>query len=361
MPPEWRYAPETESGRDPRLDLLRGVCLFKMVWNHFWRTPLHVVHQWTGFVSAAEGFFLISGVVVGLVHTRRVETQGWRTSARQLWRRAAELYAANLGLVAVLASLEAAGWLPERYIVGRLWQEGWGALLSFEHPYYLQVLPRYSVFLALTPLVLWLLRRRGAAWVLLGSVVLWAGNLASGGRLALPGLEAGAARGFPSASWQLIFFVGVILGAATSRGKRLELSPKVVAAAAASWLVLVWWHAELLAGAATVSAWLADRPLVAPLRVVNLLAAAVVCWWAVDRCWRPINRGVGALLMPFGRLALSAYLLHVVFAWVGLAVLSRAGVPVHQAGWRIVPLVAAAVAGLWWLLRRDALGGWVPR
>lgn len=361
MPPEWRYTPESHGGRDPRLDLLRGLCLFKMVCNHLWRTPLHVVHQWTGFVSAAEGFFLISGVVVGLVHTRRVEAQGWQASARQLWRRAAELYAANLGLVVLLASLEAARWLPEGYIVRRLWREGWGSLLSFEHPYYLQVLPRYSVFLAATPLVLWLLRRWGAAVVLLGSAALWAGNLGTGGRLALPGLEAGAAQGFPSSSWQLIFFAGVVFGAATARGRRRELHPMAVGAAGVSWLLLIWWHAELLAGAVTIAPWLADRPLVAPLRALNLLVAAIVCWWVVDRCWRPIDRLAGPLLLPFGRLALSAYLLHVLVAWAGLAVLTRAGVPLHRAGWELVPLVAAVVASLWWLLQRESLGRLVPR
>ena len=35
-----RYDPG-ESARDLRLDLLRGLCLFKMVFNHLWHTPLH--------------------------------------------------------------------------------------------------------------------------------------------------------------------------------------------------------------------------------------------------------------------------------------------------------------------------------
>jgi hypothetical protein len=65
--------------------------------------------------------------------------------------------------------------------------------------------------------------------------------------------------------------------------------------------------------------------------------------------------------MPFGRFALTAYLLHVVVVWLGLALLLRTGLVLHRQGWELVPVVAVAVIGMWWLLRREALAGWVPR
>jgi hypothetical protein len=364
LPPEWRYAPAPDGGRDLRLDLLRGVCLFKMILNHLWRTPLHVVHLWTGFVSAAEGFFLISGVVVGIVHSRRIERHGWQPSAVQLWRRAAELAAANIALVLLLASIEVAGWLPVRPVAERFWNEGWGALFSFEHPYYLHVLPRYCVFLAVAPLVLWVLRRVGPALVVAASAALWAGNWLTQGSLALPMVETRAAEGFPSASWQLIFFLGLVIGASPSMWPRWLLHPGAVGACLVVWIGMVWWHLELVRGQWPLGAmgmWWTDRPLVAPVRIVNLLVAAVVCWWLVDRCWRPLSRFLGPVVMPFGRFALTAYLLHVVVVWLGLALLLRTGLVLHRQGWELVPVVAVAVIGMWWLLRREALAGWVPR
>lgn len=349
-------------GRDQRLDFLRGLCLFKMVCNHLWRTPLHVVHQWTGFVSAAEGFFLISGVVVGMVHTRRIDGSGWDVSARQSWRRAGELYLANVGLVLLLASFEAARLLPQRPILDRFWGEGWTALLSFEHPYYLQVLPRYSVFLAVTPLVFLVLRRWGPGVVLALSGGVWAANWLSGGRLAVPMLEAGGAEGFPSSSWQVVFFAGLVLGATRSRWRGWVARPIVVAGALAVWILLIWWHLELLHGRTVWSVgpgvW-TDRSLLAPLRLLNLFVAAIVCWAVVDRCWRPLDRALGPLLMPFGRFALRAFLLHVVVAWVGLAVLLQ--LPLVLEGWELVPMVVVAVWSLWWTLRREWFAQVVPR
>src|SRR5215218_3733366 len=64
----WRYVPAGK--RDQRLDLLRGYCVFAMTVDHLDApTWLYVV---TGgnrfFVSAAEGFLFISGVVMGIVY-----------------------------------------------------------------------------------------------------------------------------------------------------------------------------------------------------------------------------------------------------------------------------------------------------
>src|SRR4051794_8322784 len=67
----WRYA---EAGkRDLRLDLLRGFAVFAMVVDHI--GGVSWFHLLSGgnrfFVSAAEVFVFISGLMVGLIYTEQ--------------------------------------------------------------------------------------------------------------------------------------------------------------------------------------------------------------------------------------------------------------------------------------------------
>ncbi|MGE3272240.1 MAG: OpgC domain-containing protein, partial [Chloroflexota bacterium] len=65
-------------GRDPRLDLLRGFCVFAMVVDHIGGTSwLYALTGGnTGPVTAAEGFVFLSGLVLGMVSRRRVVRDG---------------------------------------------------------------------------------------------------------------------------------------------------------------------------------------------------------------------------------------------------------------------------------------------
>src|SRR5262249_10366614 len=96
----WRYG---ESGRrDRRFDLLRGYCVFAMTVDHLDApTWLYVL---TGgnrfFVSAAEGFLFISGLVMGVVYRPIAERIGLAAAAAKALKRALLLYA-----VTVLATI----------------------------------------------------------------------------------------------------------------------------------------------------------------------------------------------------------------------------------------------------------------
>ncbi|MDP9371380.1 MAG: OpgC domain-containing protein, partial [Chloroflexota bacterium] len=74
----WRYA--EPGGRDLRLDLLRGFAVFAMAVDHLggpsWLYALTGGNRF--FVSAAEGFVFISGVVAGIVYGARARRDGLR-------------------------------------------------------------------------------------------------------------------------------------------------------------------------------------------------------------------------------------------------------------------------------------------
>lgn len=358
----WSY--RAEGSRDLRLDYLRGLCLIKMVFNHLFRTPLHALNHWIGFVTAAEGFFFISGVVVGIVHTRRSRERGLAATSRQVLTRSAQLYLANLALVFLFVSLETAGWLG----YGRfdpLWAESfrWTELFGFGQPYFLHVLPRYVVFLALTPLALWALVRGRGGWVLAVSFGLWALNQALGGGQRIPGVERS---GFPLIAWQLLFFAGMWLG--DHRDRAAELWRRVPTGRRTALLAIAFLGFVLYKQAA-ISGWLGtptgrsplfDRDDLGPLRLINLAIAFAFFFDLVDRLWKPLARWTGRFVLPIGQSSLYVFLMHIPLAWLARELMLRfsAGPP-PAAIWRLLgDLLVLAL--LWLAVRRRFLFRLVP-
>lgn len=322
VPASWRYDPAV-SRRDLRLDFLRGVCLAKMVFNHLWKTPAHALQPWLGYVTAAEGFFLVSGTVVGIVHGRRVHERGLGATGRSVLQRSLNLYLANLAFVFLFLALEVTGVVPNDFFgFGRSFS--WWQPFQLNQPYYLQVLPRYVAFLAAAPLALWCLTTRRTPWLLAAAAGLWLAYLAHGGLL-VPGLEPRRHLDFPLLAWQLLFFVGMALG---YHHRRLGS----------------WWRR--LPGKTTASALLA-------ISVLFALALLVT-----DRFWQPLRRSAGPVLLPFGQASLYLFLLHIPVVWLG-----RSGVPVLSAlspHWGLLLVDAAVMALLWLAIRRRFQFGFVP-
>src|SRR5687768_15200653 len=93
----------TPVGRDPRLDLLRGFCVFAMIVDHIggasWLYALTGGN--TGPITAAEGFVFLSGLVLGIVSRRRVSRDGLAAAVRSALVRAWTLYALTVVLTLV--------------------------------------------------------------------------------------------------------------------------------------------------------------------------------------------------------------------------------------------------------------------
>jgi hypothetical protein len=174
------------------LDLLRGYFLCVIAIDHLYRFP-SLLDAFTGqghlWVSAAEGFFLISGLLVGLLHQ----------SSQKIWRRAAKLYLWSIGLTLLFTwwgglfdshTVKSGIWLggsPESLILN---------LVSLKYVYgWADFLPYYVIFLAFSPLAL-LALKQGKAWlVLLLSGLFW---LVRGSNFYW--------------AWQVLFFTGLVAG-----------------------------------------------------------------------------------------------------------------------------------------------------
>jgi hypothetical protein len=91
---------KTPSKRIIALDILRGWFLVIILINHIELYPSGFDY-FTGrgrlLVSAAEGFFFMSGLLVGMVYRRRLAL-GMKYVFKKMWRRAGELYLAHIFL-----------------------------------------------------------------------------------------------------------------------------------------------------------------------------------------------------------------------------------------------------------------------
>jgi len=242
-------------GRDPRLDMFRGLALVMIFINH---VPGTVYENFTnrnfGFSDAAEAFVFMSGMAAGLAYSGRfVTATSWSThwtAIARVWARARQLYFVHLTItflalgIFAFAALEFGMWdMLDRNNVAPIFSHPIGAMIGIPtmmHQLgYLNILPLYITLLLATPLLLAL----GIRWpvpVVIGSILLWA--IAGQFRLNLPNLPTPGGWFFNPLSWQLIFVMGLLSGVAMKRGQRFVPQSPVLLALCAAFVVfvLIW-------------------------------------------------------------------------------------------------------------------------
>jgi hypothetical protein len=316
-----------------RLDFLRGLCLVKMVFSHGLPTPLHQPVSRIGFVSAAEGFFFISGTVLGLVYRKRLPQTGLREASLRLLRRALMLWLANFALVLLYAAWDYSGRRWGFFHLGYtydwvFWNDWhWYSLFSSDQPYFLQILPRYALFLALSPAALWLLTLD--RWRLLLAIT-WGIYLLEhvpDVELMIPLLEHGREVGFRHSAWQVLFFTGMVVG--YERDRLAWLWPRLARPAILILLIAIAAAGVLLQYAMALN-WielpqrleykLFARDVIGVARLPNLLAVFVLAFWLTTMLWRSLHAALGWLLLPMGQNALLAFVLHIPLSHLALSI-----------------------------------------
>ena len=242
-------------GRDPRLDMFRGLALVMIFINH---VPGTVYENFTnrnfGFSDAAEAFVFMSGMAAGLAYSGKfITANSWGTywtAIARVWARARQLYFVHLTItllalgIFAFAALQFGMWeMLDRNNVAQIFAHPAGAMLGIPtmmHQLgYLNILPLYIMLLLATPLLLAL----GIRWpvpVVIGSIVLWA--VAGQFRINLPNYPTSGGWFFNPFSWQLIFVIGLLSGVAMKRGTTFVPRSPVLLAVCAAFVVfvLVW-------------------------------------------------------------------------------------------------------------------------
>ncbi|MET0028276.1 MAG: OpgC domain-containing protein [Candidatus Thiodiazotropha sp.] len=389
-PHHWAY-PEHDK-RDLRLDFMRGLIMVYVVVVHLEYYSLFSMLAWErlGLVSSAEGFVMLSGLVVGLVYGKRARSEGLSAAANKLWQRAFKLYRVNLFVILSIALISLLPfinsfdvthwWVPDQrshsfYLypsdTAPWWIWVWKALTLQIGPHQFQIIGLYVILLSLAPLAIRVLIRGHLAWLLLTSWSLYIANLFLGLQLTPARFELG----FPLMSWQMLFFTGLAVGFYREQvlGWLVAESNRWFGHLAAALCVgfilfaynapnpLFWpwptWSFISPDSYLEIRGFWFDKTLLGPGRVLNNFALFVSMYILLSRYWRLFERALGWLLIPLGQSSLYVFTVHVYI------ILLASNLPIPILGnlfWGTL-VHGSAILLIWLMVRHRVLFNWIPR
>jgi hypothetical protein len=314
----WRY---TGGKRDVRLDFLRGFAVFAMVVDHVSGRSSWLYFVTGGdafYVSAAEAFLFISGLVMGMVYRGIVERHGIGVAVSKSLKRAWTLYALTVLLTLSFAAVSSLLDLPwALHLTPRSVPAFVIGVLTLHQTFHLaDVLLMYTFLVAGVGPLLALLARGRTRWILAGSWGLWLVWQIWPAQAQIPWAIDGN-EVFQLAAWQALFVTALVLGyhrrtleqrlAGLSATTVLLAGGLLVAAAAVMYFrVLGSPYAQ-----GTLAAQLFGKPDVRVGRVIVFGGAFGFAFALTTVAWEPLRRLLSWLLLPLGHHALTAYALHI--------------------------------------------------
>jgi hypothetical protein len=314
----WRYRGDK---RDLRLDLLRGFAVIAMVADHIGgeRSWLYAV---TGgdafFVSAAEVFVFISGLLMGIIYLGVIARQGLGAALMKSLQRAWTLYLMTAILTLTLMALSSQvglGWGSG--VTDASWSDLIVSVLTLHRTFYLtDVLLLYTLLILAAVPVLVLLAYARTTYVLVGSWGLWMLWQLAPQHAQFPwAIADNSVFNFPA--WQALFVTAMVIGyhrqrleqhlAGVSKRRVLGISGAFVA-------IVIAVHVGFLPPESVSHGIVVDH-LFSKLdlgigRLFVFAGFFIFAFALVSVAWVPIRRALGWLLLPLGQDALSAYILH---------------------------------------------------
>jgi hypothetical protein len=308
------------------LDLMRGYYVGVLAAIHLDYVPslLGLVDgRGALLVSEAEGFFMISGLLVGLLRRRDLVRYGVRRMTLNSWKRGLQLYivAVPLTLLFTFIGRTAVEHGHPEVKVGLDVSSSWPRLiyntLTFHYTYgWADFLTYYVPMFLLAPLAVWLLSKRLWPLILVLSYVgFWLPSHYDTSYIS------------PFLQWGVYFFIGAAAGyhfndlralmARQSRSRQRAIKAGLVAATLLVYAVglVLLYRPHLVSSAGMYYHLFEDnrlgllRPLVAPISVAGT-------YLAIRRYEEPISRTLGKILIPFGRNSLYVYVAQSFFVFL---------------------------------------------
>jgi len=353
------------TGRDARLDFLRGFFIFVMIVDHISeRSPLYLLtfgNQF--FTSAAEGFFLISGIVTGIVYEKLLRRSGLKAGIHNAISRLGTLY-----LITIVSS-------AFFVLVNLLFRIPWGEAVAYTHAFeplrnlllfitqypYADILVVYVLFFLFLPFALTLLKYRKTLWLALLSLGVYAAYLIFPGSFTMP---IHTFMNFYGA--QLFFFGGLMLGYHHVL-ERLQhkLNGRLLAVLGGLFLCLLVLWDVLTQQSVFARAAFSPQATLQLLRFFDktnvgagrFLASLIVfgfLYVLLTLKWERINKLLGWLLLPLGQNSLFAFVTHMAMIYL-FALLANTLHYDRHAYWLNAGLQLAAVLANWFLTKKQAL------
>jgi hypothetical protein len=219
-----------------QIDGLRGLLLVMMLMNHLNIFLNKYTYEPFGFVSAAEGFVFLSGLVAGLVYTRKLVRYGREEMVRSVVSRSLTIYKYHVGLYLSLYLL-----LLVMPFIFPFWATFSNERMNFPEgnrlvtfllglvllylPVGMDILPMYFVLLLLLPLAIRQFRRGKVFATFLVSFGVWAAAQLGLKNLLIKLIFLGKPMYvgyFDVFGYQLLFLVGAYIGYCLSTGQMRE-------------------------------------------------------------------------------------------------------------------------------------------
>jgi hypothetical protein len=192
---------KTNNPRILGLDLLRGYFMFVIIVNHIERFPsIYDIITGRGlfWVSAAEGFFLISGLLIGYVYGPKF-TKNAKKTTKKIWLRSGKLYLWSVFFTLLFTFWGISAGLPpgtkldilQTNLSNLIYQT-----LTLQYVYgWADYWVHFVVFIFFAPLALYFIAKRKWWLILIASAAIWAFRGTSF-----------------NMGWQILFFFGIVAG-----------------------------------------------------------------------------------------------------------------------------------------------------
>lgn len=294
--------------------------LVVMTMDHFPSLLFKYTYQATGYVTTAEGFVFLSGLVAGRVYTRYGQAENRRKLWRRVWIRAGFIYSFHVLTyliflcLAALFSVKTWGletWAPRFYTYPTL-SLVQGVTLTYQ-PKFLDILPMYALLILTVPLAVELANRNRLAVLLFCSFVVWV--LAQFGFReyvwnALESFFPVDFGTFDIFAWQFIFITGICIGV-RSPAELISSRPARIVVTMAAMIAAVFFcmrHGFLFKELNLKLESFTMIGSLEPVRLLNFFAVALLVRQTLS--W-PTDNLVAKGLSLLGRHSLEVFTFHI--------------------------------------------------
>lgn len=319
---------------------MRGFFLIAIIVDHIAFFPNLL--DWWGMrgqlmVTTAEGFFLLSGIVLGIVRGAKLVDEPLKKVAQIILKRSLQLYVTYIVLVLAFTAI---AWYvypgnPDIKFGAMADQSWWHLIvqtLTFQYTYgWADYLRFYAIFMALSPLALWLLRR--GQWYILAAISTLVWYLSPINIVTMPWEQVEIYQPIP---WQLLFFIGLIIGfhwpAITEWWQKyrtllvryVAIPVIIIAISTFCWNVFAVFAEKFVDNEWTRElahrAWeLRSIDFHKESLTLERIGLFMIWFWAafflIERFQKQIVRFTGWLLIPFGVNSLYVYTLHAIIVF----------------------------------------------
>jgi hypothetical protein len=371
---KWPFKYDKSGSRDLRLDFLRGFCLFVMLIDHVgvfgpdsW---LYVISgRGEFFISAAEGFVLISGLILGIVYSKVIAKEGLRAATKKVLSRTVKIYWLTVGLTLFFVSL--ATFTPLQIWAERDWIQIKDPIelivgsLTLHFAFHgSSILVMYVLLLGMSPLIFYLLHEGKTFTVLAVSWIIWAADNFYPNEFNIP-----FASNFPFAAWQTIFVTALVIGyhrqAIQKRFSARAWNYYFLVIGSSSLLLLSFYIASLHDGLTHLfpgvdfTGLLNDMNNKGTLPFARMLAVFILfqgLYILATWVWKVLEPLAGWLLIPIGEVSLYSFSMHLVIIVLFYNIPGVRELPYFWYGFALF----GTVLGMWAMVKTHFLFNIIP-